>query len=60
MMFDKDEVIKSTITLTVTAKYDESESLTSLFISSYIYARTAGSVHEALKTSQVTILEFIN
>lgn len=49
----------STVTLTVIAKYDEKEEVTSLSISSYIYARTAGAVHVCKTSSQVNIIRFI-
>ncbi|MCL6428672.1 hypothetical protein LT335_00219 [Spiroplasma sp. JKS002669] len=49
----------STITLTVTAKYDEKEATTLLSVSSYIYARTAGSVHACWTTSEVDTIRFI-
>lgn len=49
----------STITLTVTAKYDEKEAATLLSVSSDIYARTAGSVHACWTTSQIDIIRFI-
>ncbi len=49
----------STITLTVTAKYDEKEDATLLLVSSDIYARTAGSVHACWTSSQIDIIRFI-
>ena len=49
----------ATITLTITAKYDEKEATTLLSVSSYIYARTAGAFHSCWTSSQVNIVRFI-
>ena len=47
------------ITLTVTAKYDEKEGVTSLTVSSYIYARTDGVGHDSFTSSQINDIQFI-
>lgn len=49
----------ATITLTITAKYDEKEATTLLSISSYVYARTAGAFHSCWTSSQVNVIRFI-
>lgn len=49
----------SKIKITVTAKYIEETKLTALFIQSYVYARTAGSVHECSTTSEINSISFV-
>lgn len=49
----------STITLTITAKYDEKEAVTSLIVSSYISARTAGAFHSCWTSSKINVIRFI-
>lgn len=48
----------STITLKVVAK-NNANGIISFAVSSYIYARTAGSIHACSTTSQISSLEFI-
>lgn len=47
------------IVLNVTASYNSEEQIISLMVSSYIYARTAGSVHSCTTLSQVDSIEFL-
>lgn len=49
----------STVSLTLTADYDQEEEVTSLKLKSYIYARTAGAVHSCSTTSQINTAVFV-
>ncbi|AGM25569.1 hypothetical protein [Spiroplasma chrysopicola] len=49
----------SKISLTLKAVYNDEEGITALELISYIYARTAGSVHECSTASKVDSIQFL-
>jgi hypothetical protein len=50
---------KSTITLTIVAKYNDDEGITSLEVTSFIKAYTTGSVHSCSTTSTIYNIDFL-